>query len=227
LKVIAFDLDDTLYPERSYVLSGFAAVAKWAQDELEIPAAQGLAELRQLFESGVRADTFNRWLTTHGLEADLLVPSMVQVYRSHQPDIQPYDDTVSALDEMRVAYRLALVTEGFGEVQAMKLESIGLQDYFEFVHIGDENEREKWKPSQYPFERMLDQMSVSGNQAAYVGIILPRISAGRMSSNCSRFGCAGAMVCMHLPSRAIALPRPTMNFPISVNSQSQSGIETQ
>jgi putative hydrolase of the HAD superfamily len=169
LTVIAFDLDDTLYPERSYVLSGFDAVASWAQQEHEIPQAQGFETLRGLFESGVRGDTFNRWAASHGLAGSSAVPDMVEVYRSHKPDIAPYEDTVPCLEAMNEGFRLALITEGFGEVQARKLDALGLRDYFEFVHIGNEHNRDHWKPNSYPFQQMLHRMSVDGSQAAYLG----------------------------------------------------------
>jgi hypothetical protein len=37
-RAIVFDLDDTLYPERDYVLRGFRAVAAWSDPNLGIPA---------------------------------------------------------------------------------------------------------------------------------------------------------------------------------------------
>ena len=56
LEAVVFDLDDTLYPERSYVLSGFSAVADWAERTLAIPRATVLADLRAYFDSGVRVE---------------------------------------------------------------------------------------------------------------------------------------------------------------------------
>ena len=38
VKVVAFDLDDTLYPEREYAFSGFAAVAEAFEQRLGEPA---------------------------------------------------------------------------------------------------------------------------------------------------------------------------------------------
>lgn len=169
LKVIAFDLDDTLYPERSFVLSGFNAVASWAHQEYGIPHAQGFAELRELFEFGLRGVTFDRWAAAHGLDAATVVPEMVEIYRSHKPKIKLYEDTLPCLEAVMNRCRLALITEGFGKVQAGKMEALGLRNYFEFIHIGDEHSRETWKPNPYPFEKMLEGMSVSGSQAAYLG----------------------------------------------------------
>ena len=53
-RAIVFDLDDTLYPERDYVLSGFRAIARWAAEHLRIPAEDGYRELAELFAAGVR-----------------------------------------------------------------------------------------------------------------------------------------------------------------------------
>lgn len=167
--MVAFDLDDTLYPERAYVLSGFRAVAEWAEGEHGIPQAEGFGELESMFLAGVHGDTFNRWAQNHGLEVERLVPQMVQVYRSHLPDIRLYEDAMPALRELGSSFRLALITEGYREVQSRKLEALGLYEPFEFVHIGDEEARERWKPSRYPFERTLERMGAGADEAAYIG----------------------------------------------------------
>ena len=48
--VLVFDLDDTLYPERQYALSGFKAAERWAAPELGI---EGLAaDMTRLLDDG-------------------------------------------------------------------------------------------------------------------------------------------------------------------------------
>ncbi len=85
LRAVVFDLDDTLYPERAYVLSGFHAVAAWAEEQLKIPRRLGFAELRQLFEDGVRGNTSH---------PDPPSPE-------HAPDVEI--DTLARLQEMLVS----------------------------------------------------------------------------------------------------------------------------
>ena len=47
--VLVFDLDDTLYPERDFALSGFKAAERWASAELGL--APGLArEMTRLLD---------------------------------------------------------------------------------------------------------------------------------------------------------------------------------
>ena len=36
MKAVIFDLDDTLFPERTYVLSGFRAVGDWISETYSI-----------------------------------------------------------------------------------------------------------------------------------------------------------------------------------------------
>ena len=167
-RAIVFDLDDTLYPERVYVLSGFRAVAAWAEVHLGIPATLGIAELRQLFDDGVRGDTFNHWLESHGFQPDVWVPQMVQVYREHNPHIEPYAEVPGLLQHLRAHYRLGLVTDGYTEVQKRKLAALGLTSCFDALVFSDEWGREAWKPNTWPFETVLDRLGVTGPEAIYV-----------------------------------------------------------
>ena len=48
--VLVFDLDDTLYPERQFALSGFAAAGRWAEAELGIAGLA--ADMTRLLDGG-------------------------------------------------------------------------------------------------------------------------------------------------------------------------------
>ncbi|MBM4429703.1 MAG: HAD family hydrolase [Chloroflexi bacterium] len=168
LPAVVFDLDDTLYPERAYVLSGFRAVAAWVEKHLGIPANQGFAELCQLFNDGVRGNTFNCWLENHGLSSDSWVPQMVRIYQEHNPHITPYPEVPDLLQRLRSRYRLGLVSDGYAQVQKRKLAALGLTDYFNVLVFSDEWGREAWKPNPRPFEVVLEELGVTGSEAVYV-----------------------------------------------------------
>ena len=168
LRAVIFDLDDTLYPERSFVLSGFRAVAMWAEEHLGISADQALTELYQLFEGGIRGNTFNRWLESHGLKDEDWVPQMVQVYREHEPHIEPYPEVPVLLRRLRLHYRLGLVSDGYAKVQRRKLTALGLASCFDVLIFSDEWGREAWKPNSKPFEIALERLKVTGSEAIYV-----------------------------------------------------------
>jgi len=168
LKAIVFDLDDTLYPEEAYVASGFRAVSTWAQDRLGFPADRSVAELRELFDAGVRGNTFDRWLENHGLDPASWVPQMVNVYREHRPRIRPYPEVVPKLRLLRQRYLLGLVSDGDSQVQQRKLDSLGISHYFRSAVLSDTLGREAWKPSPRPFQHVLETLGVTGPESVYV-----------------------------------------------------------
>jgi putative hydrolase of the HAD superfamily len=167
-QAVVFDLDDTLYPERDYVFSGFRAVAGWAERNLGIPASQGFTELQSLFESGVRGDTFDRWLAMHG-HGDNLVPKLVQVYREHEPKIAPFPNVSAILAKLHTRFRLGLLSDGYLDVQRRKLAALKISKYFDEVLFSDTLGRQYWKPAPKPFEMLLYRLGVKDpGEAVYI-----------------------------------------------------------
>lgn len=169
LKGILFDMDDTLYPERDFVLSGFRAVADWAASHCGIPFATGYGRLEALFAAGSRGDTFNRWLADFAIhDAADLIPQLVQVYREHQPAIRPFPEAPALLAALRQRYRLGLITDGYLAVQRRKLAALRLEPLFEAVVFSDAWGREAWKPAARPYEAALSQLQLSPVETVYI-----------------------------------------------------------
>lgn len=167
-RTILFDLDDTLYPERAFVLSGFRAAAQWAEAALNIPATVGVRQLETYFNAGVRGDTFDRWLSQHGLASGGWIADIIRAYREHAPDIAPYPDVVPLLARLRGRVRLGLITDGYADVQRRKLAALDLLDYFDVVIFSDDLGREAWKPSPLPFTTALARTGTEPRAAVYV-----------------------------------------------------------
>ena len=169
LRAVVFDLDDTLYPEEDYVLSGFRAVADWAEAHVGVPATHGYFELERLFRLGVRRATFDRWLADHGLAGDGIVGELVRVYREHEPRIAPFPEAFQLLDRLRERYVLGLLSDGYLAVQQRKLDALRMRGWFQAILVTDELGRDAWKPSPRGFEVLLDRLGgVRADQAVYV-----------------------------------------------------------
>ncbi len=169
-KAIIFDLDDTLYPERDYVQSGFRAVAAWAEMHLGIGTDDGFKQLEGLFDRGFRRDTFDRWLAMHGIWSKSHVVRLVEVYRGHAPDINPFPEVNVVLEGLKAAYRLGLVSDGYLAMQQRKLTALNLAHYFDAIVFSDELGREAWKPDPRPFELVLKRLGlVDGAPGVFVG----------------------------------------------------------
>ncbi len=161
---IVFDLDDTLYPERAYVLSGFRAVARWMANHEDIPEDQGYAELLALFESGVRAKTFNQWLSAHQRLSDELVHQLIQVYRDHDPHLRTFAEIPPLLDQLK-----GIISDGYLAVQRKKLDALGIASYFDAVIFSDTWGRDSWKPSERPFREALRSLQSRPERTVYIG----------------------------------------------------------
>ncbi len=119
---IAFDLDDTLFLERDYVRSGFAAVGEWAHAQFGIT---GFAERAwNLFQDGIRRNIFDFALEQTSIPASSeTIEKMVRVYRNHEPDIRLARDAVCCLEALRGRVGLALISDGPAESQRNKVRA--------------------------------------------------------------------------------------------------------
>jgi putative hydrolase of the HAD superfamily len=97
---------------------------------------------------------------------------LVSVYRSHNPDIRPFEDAVPVLEELsRQKLGLGLVSDGYLETQRNKFDALGLAHFFQAnaVVFSDTWGRDAWKPSSRPYLTALAALNVEGQHAVYVG----------------------------------------------------------
>jgi putative hydrolase of the HAD superfamily len=128
--VFVFDLDDTLYLERDFACSGFAAVGRHLRDELGIEGFA--AHCESLLSSGVRRTIFDRALRELGCDSDsALVDRLVEIYRNHLPQIALAADAEACLARLRG--RLALITDGPEKTQRAKIAALGLEQRIELI----------------------------------------------------------------------------------------------
>lgn len=166
--VIIFDMDDTLYPEADFVRSGHRAVAERVWQDLSVDIEP---ELRRRFAAGQRGDLMSAALAALDVQIpqDYVGRVLVPVYREHAPTIRPHVETVPVLTELRArGHRLALLSDGWAEVQRRKLAALGLAELFDEIVFTDELGRDAWKPSPVGFERILNTLGFSGDAAMYV-----------------------------------------------------------
>lgn len=168
-QAVIFDLDDTLYPEHDYVLSGFRAVAAWAEKHIGIPMDEGFRELHAMYTQGVRGHTFDLWLGSRAVDKALAGP-LIEVYRAHAPALTFFPEATAALRSLRDRYRLGLVTDGDAQMQRRKLEALEAEQYFDAIVLSDEIGRHAWKPSPLPFAAVLEHLgSITPDHGIYVG----------------------------------------------------------
>jgi len=167
VKAVIFDLDDTLFPERSYVLSGFRAVGDWIHETYSI---RGFFETAaRLFGEGHRGRIFDEVLSTLGVSADRpLIDSLISCYRNHHPEIRMYQDAERALARFECHATTGIITDGYLVAQKRKVAALGLEQLVDHIVYSDEFGRDHWKPSSVPYLMMMEMTGCTGPDCAYV-----------------------------------------------------------
>lgn len=167
IKAVVFDLDDTLFPERDYVLSGFKAAAAAAKSEFGISDAE--KEFVELFEIS-RERVFDRFAAAHGLESKA-AEALTAVYRDHEPDISLTEDVRATLIGLREkGVKLGIITDGRPDGQKKKIAALGLKELVDKIIITDELGGTQYrKPNPKAFELMCDEFGIAFDQMLYVG----------------------------------------------------------
>jgi putative hydrolase of the HAD superfamily len=167
--VLVFDLDDTLYPERQFALSGFEAAGRWAAAELGI---QGLAaDMTRLLDGGHLGELFRialaERLPEHRPE-DLA--GLLEAYRNHEPALALFDDASWALGHFAAQAKLGLITDGTHHVQAKKVAALGIASHFqEIVYTHALGGRAFSKPHPRSYEMIEQALAAEGGRLVYIG----------------------------------------------------------
>ena len=171
LKALVFDLDDTLYPEAAYVRSGFLAVARWLEAAGAVPARQAFDQLWSAHVRGERGRLFDDLLAACRPESPAVsVAGLVQVYRSHAPDLRFYPGMAGLLDEARArSLAIAVVSDGYLEAQQQKVRALGLARWADPIILTDQWGRAGWKPCPRAFEQIQGSLGLRPDQLVYIG----------------------------------------------------------
>lgn len=171
LKAVVFDLDDTLYPEQSYVRSGFNAVARTLEQVLGEPGDDLLGEMLTLLESNGRGRIFDLVLERRGCHDVQLVARLVEAYRNHMPEICLDPAVPGVLACLRgMGLKLGVLTDGLHVMQSNKLKTLGVPELVDIAICTDElGGAACWKPSPVGFQKLLQCLGVRADEVLFVG----------------------------------------------------------
>ena len=167
--VLVFDLDDTLYPERQFAVSGFRACERWLEQQFGVGGV--VEEMARMLDDGYMRALFEHVLkdrvpnsTPEHLEA------FIDVYRLHEPEIELYADAVHALEHFERQGPIGLITDGQHVVQSAKVRALDIGHRFEhIVYTGALGGRAFSKPHPLSYEMMERELEGHGDRFVYVG----------------------------------------------------------
>lgn len=167
--IIVFDLDDTLYDEIDFVLSGLRAVAQYGLDNYGLCKDASFKFMQDILDQFGRGRIFDLWLENHGLYSKNRVAQCVKVYRHHWPEISLSTIHMGILEQLANRYSLYLVTDGHKVAQGQKCSALNIDTYFTGVFITHRYGLANAKPSLYCFEKIRQAEGVSWDKVIYIG----------------------------------------------------------
>lgn len=167
---VVFDLDDTLYDEVEYCISGFRTVAEFIADLPDAPSAKRIFDsLWKQFTASNRKKTFNAALDDLGISyGDEIIQKLIKTYRNHLPKITLPTDSKDVLQQLSRKYTLALLTDGFLPAQQLKVQALKIENYFKCIIYTEQLGRQCWKPSPAGFEKLMQTLNAKPQAIAYV-----------------------------------------------------------
>ena len=167
--VIIFDLDDTLYNEKSFVFSGFNEVAKWISSCTSISQNEIYNFMCDELAKNGRGAIFDRVLEKYSKLNKTNVKRCINIYRLHQPNIHLEANVIALLNELRRTYPLYIVTDGHKLVQSNKVKALGVERYVKKAFITYRYGLKASKPSLICFEKIRKTENVNWNEIIYIG----------------------------------------------------------
>ena len=170
IKVVVFDLDDTLISESKYAFSAFTEIVSYLENILLIDKMKIYEDILNLYHKE-KTQIFDRLFEKYHKSLSSEMKSyLIDVYRKHKPDITLDETTITILKSLRdKGIKTGIITDGYIETQKNKIEALNLIDFIDKIIYTDEFGREYWKPNPLAFESMKEFFDVDYDEMIYIG----------------------------------------------------------
>lgn len=163
---VIFDLDDTLYPERRFAWSGYAAIARHVEARYGMDHREAFAHLRASLRRGARASALQQLTAMLGGGPDM-VHELLAVYRTHRPELRLPGAARRALGAARRRWRVGVLTNGLPQVQRAKVAALALAPLVDAVVYA--HEVSEGKPDPAAFHEACLTLGVTPARAVMAG----------------------------------------------------------
>ena len=165
--IIVFDLDEVLYDEKTYVISGFRTVSEFLEKDEAIPKKIIFEYLKRRLKN-CRERIFNDLLDNFRIYSQKNLKKCISVYRTHTPKIKLYSDAKDCLKRLK-NYPLYIVTDGNKIVQKNKIKALNLENHVKKTILTSNYGLRNSKPSTFCFQKICDMEKTSPTNLVYIG----------------------------------------------------------
>ena len=168
IKVLIFDLDDTLYKEIEYVRSGFKAVAIFLSKKYQAPYKEIYHEMLQILKKNGRNQVFDKILKKNKVYTKKNILKCLSVYRLHQPKINLDNEAEKCFNRFANTPKY-IVTDGNKIVQRKKIQALRISKYIKHTYITHQYGKINAKPSSYCFKKISQLEKTPPKDIIYIG----------------------------------------------------------
>lgn len=167
-RAVIFDLDDTLYPFRRFVLSGFAACARRLGRRRGVDARRAFRLMVKAFRQDGQGREVQTTLGLLGLP-DRLTPGLVDnIIWGRDLSLRLPASSRRTLEHLRQrGWKIGVLTNGDPAVQARKVDALGLSAYVDAIVFAAEHGG--GKPESAPFHEVARRLHVKPSHTIVVG----------------------------------------------------------
>lgn len=170
VKVVIFDLDDTLYDEINFVKSCFYEVSKYFSTKYILNYFDFYNLMLIKLEQNGRGKVFDEVLKDFNIFSKTNIKKALSIYRTHKPNIALPLETLDILEYLQSKnIPLYIVTDGNKIVQNNKIEALNLRKHIKKDFITHRFGKKHSKPSTYCFEKIRKLENVNPEDIVYIG----------------------------------------------------------
>ncbi len=157
MKIVAFDLDDTLVAEVLFIKSGIRHIASYLHSRHPILPYQRIVGCMDaaILTRKNHYSALESLLEEYNLLDSVDMKEVVAEFRAHKPDPSIYHAPPSMIglleDLKRRGFKMALITDGRSTTQRNKINAAGLERFFapEDIIISEETGHNKLDPDNF------------------------------------------------------------------------------
>jgi putative hydrolase of the HAD superfamily len=168
IQALVFDLDDTLYPEKDYLTSGYRAVARHVAENYGCRFDCAFSAMVTAWRTQGRQAVFPALLARFA-NVPITLAELIEVYRQHKPAIRLFPGYLGLLQEFGSRYRLGVITDGMPAVQQRKVRALELESVMEKIIYTWDYGSEREKPHPLSFSLMLESLRAHPESTLFVG----------------------------------------------------------
>jgi putative hydrolase of the HAD superfamily len=168
-RAIVFDLDDTLYPYRRFLSSGFRQVARYLERTAGLDARTTWRRLLAASRGPSRGQELQAVTAEAGVPARDLA-KLSALIRDHEPDLRLPAVSLRVLRRLRAeGWRLGVLTNGDPVVQARKVRALGVLPCVDAIVYATACGTGQGKPDPAAFAEVARRLGVAPRRVVMVG----------------------------------------------------------